>query len=54
MVDRFVGNRESIFFLWWFDPEKEALLKKAMENNTQLSINEVDFKFWPNWNKNNK
>ena len=54
MVDRFVGDRESIFFLWWIDPEKEARLKKAMKENTQLSIKEVDFKFWPNWNQNNK
>ena len=54
MVDRFVGDRESIFFLWWFDPKKEARLKKAMENDTQLRINDVDFTFWPDWNKNNK
>ena len=54
MVDRFVGDRESIFFLWWVDPKKEARLKKAMKNDTHLPIKEVDFKFWPNWNKNNK
>jgi len=51
MVDRFVGNRESIFFLWWFDPEKEARLKAAMENDTSLPVGEVDIKFWPNWMK---
>ncbi|MBC8256503.1 MAG: hypothetical protein H8E85_04260 [Candidatus Marinimicrobia bacterium] len=53
MVDRFVGNRESIFFLWWFDPEKEAQLEKAMVNDTSLPIGDVDIKFWPNWMKNN-
>ena len=53
MVDRFVGNRESIFFLWWFDPEKEARLEKAMANDTSLPVGDVDIKFWPNWNKNN-
>ena len=51
MVDRFVGDRQSIFFLWWFDPEKETRLKKAMQNDTQLPINDVDFRFWSNWNK---
>ena len=53
MVDRFVGNRESIFFLWWFGPEKEARLKAAMENDTSLPVGEVDIKFWPNWMKKN-
>ena len=53
MVDRFVGNRESIFFLWWFDPEKEVRLEKAMTNDTSLPVGDVDIKFWPNWNKNN-
>jgi len=53
MVDRFVGNRESIFFLWWFDPEKEARLEKAMANDTSLPVGDVDIKFWPNWMKNN-
>ena len=52
MVDRFVGNRESIFFLWWFDPEKEARLEKAMANDTSLPVGDVDIKFWPNWMKN--
>jgi len=53
MIDRFVGNRESIFFLWWFDPEKEARLEKAMANDTSLPVGDVDIKFWPNWNKKN-
>ena len=53
MVDRFVGNRESIFFLWWFDPEKEARLEKAIANDTLLPVGDVDIKFWTNWNKNN-
>jgi microcin C transport system substrate-binding protein len=53
MVDRFVGNRESIFFLWWFDPEKEARLETAMINDTSLPVGDVDIKFWPNWMKNN-
>ena len=26
MVDRFVGNYESIYKLWWFDPEKISSL----------------------------
>jgi len=54
MVDRFVGNSESVFFLWWFDPEKEAQLKNAMNNDTQLPISDVDIKYWPKWNENNK
>jgi len=53
MIDRFVGNRESIFFLWWFDPEKEARLETAMNNDTSLPVGDVDIKFWPNWNKKN-
>jgi len=51
MVDRFVGNYDSIFLLWWFDPEKIDNLNNAMENDQQLPINEVDIKYWPNWNK---
>ena len=51
MVDRFVGNYESIYMLWWFDPEKIENLNNAMENDEQLPINEVDIKYWPNWNK---
>jgi ABC-type oligopeptide transport system substrate-binding subunit len=54
MVDRFVGNSESVFFLWWFDPEKEAHLKDAMLFDKQLSIGDVDIKYWPKWNANNK
>jgi microcin C transport system substrate-binding protein len=54
MVDRFVGDSQSVFFLWWFDPEKQARLEDAMKNDTQLITNDVDFKFWPNWNQNNK
>ena len=54
MVDRFVGDRESIFFLWWFDPGKEALLEKAMKSDAQLPVSDVDFKYWPTWNKDNK
>ena len=51
MVDRFVGNYDSIYLLWWFDPGKIENLNKAMENDAQLPINEVDIKYWPNWNK---
>ena len=51
MVDRFVGNYDSIYLLWWFDPEKIGNLNKAMENDDQLPVNEVDIKYWPNWNK---
>ncbi len=54
MVDRFVGNSESVFFLWWFDPEKETRLKDAIQNDQQLSISDVDFKYWPKWNTENK
>jgi len=51
MVDRFIGNYESIYELWWFDPEKIDNLTNAMENDKQLPIHEVDIKYWPNWNK---
>ena len=51
MVDRFVGNYDSIYLLWWFDPEKIDNLTNAMENDEQLPIHEVDIKYWPNWNK---
>ena len=54
MVDRFVGNSQSIFMLWWIDPEKEARLEEAKKNNTQLPVSDVDIKFWPKWNKKNK
>jgi hypothetical protein len=54
MVDRFVGDRESVFFLWWIDPKKEARLKDAMQSDAQLPVSDVDFKYWPIWNNNNK
>ncbi len=54
MVDRFVGDNQSIFFLWWIDPDKELILEDAMKKNKQLPVNEVDIRFWPNWNKMDK
>jgi hypothetical protein len=53
MVDRFVGNSESVFFLWWIDPEKETRLKDAIQNNKELPIGDVDIKYWPKWNTRN-
>ena len=52
MVDRFVGNYESIFQLWWFDPEKAKILNNAMDNDEQIPVNEIDVRYWSNWNKN--
>ena len=54
MVDRFVGDSQSVFFLWWIDPQKEARLEKAMQSDAHLPVSDVDFKYWPEWNKNNK
>ena len=54
MVDRFVGNYQSIHKLWWFEPEKIKSLEEAMENDEQLPVNEVDIRYWPNWNKSKK
>ena len=54
MVDRFVGDRQSIFFLWWFDPEKQARLKDAKQNDRQLPVKDIDIKYWPKWVENNK
>jgi microcin C transport system substrate-binding protein len=51
MVDRFVGNYQSIYKLWWFDPEKISSLDIAKENDAQLPVNEVDIRYWPKWNK---
>jgi microcin C transport system substrate-binding protein len=53
MVDRFVGDSESVFFLWWIDPEKETRLKDAIQNNKELPIGDVDIKYWPKWNTRN-
>ena len=49
MLDRFEGDYDSIYNLWWFDPEKVNQLEKAMENDTQLPVSEIDIKFWPDW-----
>jgi hypothetical protein len=54
MVDRFVGNYQSIYKLWWFEPEKIKSLEQTMENDEQLPVNEVDIRYWPNWNKSKK
>ena len=51
MVERFIGDYQSIYKLWWFDQEKIDQLEDAMQNNRQLPVPEVDFKFWPEWNK---
>ena len=34
--------------------DKELILEDAIKNNKQLPVNEVDFRFWPNWNKMDK
>ena len=49
MLDRFVGSWDSIYYLWWFDPEKVDRLEKAMENDTQLPVSDIDIRFWPDW-----
>lgn len=49
MADRYVGDYESIFKLWWFDADKMAALEDAMKNDTTLPIGELDVKFWPNY-----
>ena len=49
MLDRFVGSWDSIYYLWWFDPKKVTRLEKAMKNDTQLPVSEIDIRFWPDW-----
>jgi ABC-type transport system substrate-binding protein len=49
MLDRFVGSWDSIYYLWWFDPKKVNRLEKAMKNDTQLPVSEIDIRFWPDW-----
>ncbi|OQY28159.1 MAG: hypothetical protein B6244_08150 [Candidatus Cloacimonetes bacterium 4572_55] len=46
MADRYVGDYESIYKLWWFEPDKVNALSEAMENDTTLPIGELENKFW--------
>ena len=49
MLDRFEGDYDSIYKLWWFDPDKINRLEDAMENDTRLTVEEVDIRYWPDW-----
>ncbi len=51
MMSRYGGDYRSIFTYWWLDPEKDAILKKAMENDEALPQGDVDVKFWPEYLK---
>jgi len=52
VVSRFGGDYRSIFGSWWIDPEKEARLKEAIENDESLPIDHSDIKFWPEYLEN--
>ncbi len=49
MYERFIGNYESIYSYWWFEPEKIAALENAMAEGISLPVGEIDNKFWPNY-----
>ena len=49
MLDRFEGDYDSIYKLWWFDPNKINRLEDAMKNDTRLTVEEVDIRYWPDW-----
>ncbi len=51
MVTRYGGDYRSVFTLWWYEPAKEAALKEAMANDTDLPIGEIDVKYWPEYLK---
>ncbi len=51
MVSRYGGDYRSIFTYWWYDPEKEAKLKEAMEKNLTLPQGELEVRFWPEYLK---
>ena len=51
MVGRYTGDYRSAFTLWWFEPAKEAALKAAMDNNTNLSTSDIDVMYWPEYLK---
>jgi len=53
MVTRYGGDYRSVFSLWWYEPAKEAALKEAMANGTDLPKGEIDVKFWPEYLKAN-
>ncbi len=47
MVGRYTGDERSIYGSWWLDPEKEARLNAAKENDENLEQGEVMVKYWP-------
>jgi len=49
MVGRYTGDYRSAFTLWWFEPGKEAALKKAMANDEDLPVGEMNVMFWPEY-----
>ncbi len=46
MVDRYQGDYRSVFYYWWFDPDKIAQLDEAQKKDQSLPVGEVEVKYW--------
>jgi len=54
MAERYYGNYYSILRMWWFDPNVEQTLDKAMANDTSLPVSELDVRYWQEYRKSHK
>ena len=54
MAERYLGNYYSILRMWWFDPNVEQALDKAMTNDTSLPVSELDVRYWQEYRKSQK
>ncbi|MFC1745457.1 extracellular solute-binding protein, partial [Candidatus Riflebacteria bacterium] len=40
------GDQRDMSRLWWYDPDKDRVLKEAVKNNTNLPVGETDVRYW--------
>ncbi len=46
MLTKYSGSYSDILTHWWFDTDSKTELKSAMENNSKLSIGEIESTYW--------
>ena len=49
MFSRYVGEYWDSFYYWWYDEDKDNILKDAVENGSSLPLKPIDMKYWPDY-----
>ena len=49
MFSRYVGEYWDSFYYWWYDEDKDNILKEAVENGSSLPLKRIDMKYWPDY-----